>query len=225
MKREYDLKKYATLLCCLLFLALINGCTGAAHYVSTNSLRAENFSRDNDAKYYLFPSDINTKPDDLMFKEVASQVKKAFAANGMTVVDSRKDADYVVSVDYGVGDERTHVQNYVVPYYGITGYSLYHRPRYGITGYSSGTKEWTTYGRKLILSANELDHSKKDIGKQVWITGVSSRGTEADFRSMLPVLVEVLKKDLASDTKRIITYKVNIIKDQDGETVQIEEKN
>ena len=66
-----------------------------------------------------------------------------------------------------------------------------------------------------------VDHKSKKLGKQVWETQITSRGTSSDFRNVLPILIEVLKKDIATNTKGKIQYSVEIKENEKNPQMKI----
>lgn len=243
---KYRNMNFVRILLFVLFLPILGGCAVPTTYsVSADSICAETFSPTEKGKKYFLLPDANKKMkiDDLAFKEVKSELQKAFDKNGMIITDNIYDADYAVFIDFGIGNPKDHQATYSVPEYGITGYAqsstygtynaysgqfsstTYNTPIYGQTGSHDVTERWTTYNRWLKLVAYALNHKKKDIENQVWQTSIESRGSTDDFRLILPIMVEVLKKDIASNTRRKINYDVRITEGKDGQTMTVTQEN
>lgn len=224
----------------IIMLLLLSGCANTLSYnVNVDSICTNGFSNEEYKKYFILPDDKNIKSDNLYFQEVVAEIGKAFAENKMILVDDIYKSDYVVFINYGIGDEKEHSVDYDIPQFGVTGYSssntygtynsmtgqfsgsTYHNPIYGVTGYSQRTEHWTTYNRWVILKAFSVDHKSKKLGKQVWETQITSRGTSSDFRNVLPILIEVLKKDIATNTKGKIQYSVEIKENEKNPQMKI----
>jgi hypothetical protein len=194
----------------LVLASMICGCATpvTSFVVSVDSLNNGKLISE---KRYLISSgmkDVNA--DDLQFMEYVSYVKRAFASQGLTVVEDPKDAEIAVFLTYGIGEPKEHAYTYSVPIWGQTGvssartfgqvssfgnfgtYSSHttYTPTYGIVGSNTRQGTFITYFRYLVIDAYDLDayrKSQKEV--QVWKTTIASVGSSGDLRRVFPALV------------------------------------
>ena len=108
----------------IIMLLLLSGCANTLSYnVNVDSICTNGFSNEEYKKYFILPDDKNIKSDNLYFQEVVAEIGKAFAENKMILVDDIYKSDYVVFINYGIGDEKEHSVDYDIPQFGVTGYS------------------------------------------------------------------------------------------------------
>jgi len=188
-------------------------------------------SRDLSGKmiYYLLPGSKDVNQDDLEFKEYASYVDRALASRGFIKASVIDEADTVILLSYGISDAKQITLNSTAPVWGQTGVSsstttgsinLYkghgtysentkYQPSYGITGYSNRSTSLIYYSKYLLIDAYDYVTTKKEQKPvQLWKTTVTSNGTAADLRRVLPLLVVASQNYLGSNSGQIVQLRI-----------------
>lgn len=107
--------RHRALLVLTFVAALLSGCA-TQFRVNVDSLSSE--SATGKKSYILLPSNKNTTPGDLQFKEFAAYVHRALLAQGFTQVESLEKADIAIFLAYGIGDPQEHSYSYALPVWG-----------------------------------------------------------------------------------------------------------
>jgi hypothetical protein len=203
--------------------ALLAGC-GVKYYSKVDGLSAIQVPAK--SRYLLLPGNKDTTPQDLQFQEYALQVTRALDHRGFVRTDSAADADIAIFVTYAIGDPTTHQYAYSVPVWGQTGTSssrttgtastiggtttynatTTYTPSYGVVGATSGTRNYTTYSRFVVLDAYDVPYylAKSEM-KQVWRTTVTSTGSSGDLRLVMPFMLAAAEPYFGVNTGRQIS--------------------
>ncbi len=143
--------------------------------------------------------------DSLEFKTLKLELEDRLRRVGFTVVEPDADPRYVAYFGYGVDQGRDVQESYVIPHYGVTGYSSAHTtttvgkqgqnrtitstttytPDYGVTGYSTGVTSATLYTRSLAVAIADVEDQE-----EVWSMKVVSQGRCGIIRPVLAPMLD-----------------------------------
>ena len=229
VRKERNMRHYFI----FVILLFLSGCAGTPYSVGVDAISAvDNYVMEN-KRYYFFPLNKDVNIDDLQFKEVCRLLKPYFENKNMIVTENLYNADYIVMIDYGISEPKEHIETYNTPVTGITGYDsytygnsnsaldrnniygtynsqTYSTPRYGIVGYQQNVRTYTDYERHIGMAAYGLNKENEDIklGNQVWKVFIHSIGSSGDFRSVLPIMLNVLPETLGKNTYGAVYYDI-----------------
>lgn len=190
------------LLCCV----ALSGCA-ATYNVAVDSLAAETSV---EGSYCLTPDpSLGVAGDDLLFQEVCALIRPAFAARGMTLVDTPEQATYEVRLSYGMGEPTTLVQTWHYPDYE----TVFWRGRaFSVRVMRTEVSTRIIYHARLALEARQ--RQKTPPGRQIWQTRLQVSGRVDDFRKLIGMGVPVLGQTLGSRTEGVCHFAVK--EDRDG---------
>jgi hypothetical protein len=205
-------------------LLVISGCAGTQFQTSVSSLTTAGAQAKK--HYLLLPTDKNTSPDDLQFKEYAHYVDKALAENGFTKETELTSADVIIFLTYLISDPKTYQETYSMPIFGQTGVSssttygsvsssgyfsgtTTYTPTYGVTGYSSGVVNRTIFSRAISLDAIDAKAFMNEKIKGVWRTSAVSTGSSGDLRLVFPYIIASMEPYIATNTGKNIVVNIN----------------
>lgn len=193
---------FCLLLCCL----ALGGCA-TTYSVAVDSLADETPIAGN---YFLTPDpSLGVDDDDLLFQEVRTLIRPAFAARGMTLVDTPEQAAYEVRLSYGMDEPTTLVQTRHYPDYE----TVFWRGRaFSVRVMRSEVSTRIIYHARLALEARQ--RRKTPPGRQIWQTRMQVSGGIDDFRKLLGMGVPVLGQTLGSRTEGVCHFAVK--EDRDG---------
>ena len=160
--------------------------------------------------------------DSLEFRTYAARVETHLRTKGFNVVPLKERPELIAFLDFGIDDGREVAESYVVPQYGVTGYSssfttgtitsygggygtysgmTTYTPRYGVTGYTTGVKTRTEFNRYVyidVVRVSQTEHKKVYEGK------LRSRGSCGNLPTIMPPLLDVLFKDFPAGGSRTL---------------------
>lgn len=192
---------------CLLLLSLaLSGCA-TTYSVAVDSLADETAIA---GSYYLTPDpSLGVEADDLLFQEVCSLIRPAFAARGMTLADSPELAAHEVRLSYGMDEPTTLVQTWHYPDYETV---FWHGRAFSVRVMRTEVSTRIIYHARLALEARQ--RQKTPPGRQIWQTRMQVSGGVDDFRKLLSVGIPVLGQVLGSRTEGVSHFEVK--EDRDG---------
>ncbi len=167
------------------------------------------------SKFQLIPFDKHTSAVDLQFKEYAGYVERALTLKGYNKAMGAEDADVVIMLGYEISDGEEKVSSRQIPQFGQTGslnlgttgtISTFGNtsylnaqtntmPLYGVTGVSTVTDRYTTFTRRIVISAYDSTKSQ-----ELWTTKIVSTGSSGDLRRVFPVMVGAARGFLGNAT-------------------------
>ena len=192
---------------CLVLLSLaLSGCA-TTYGVAIDSLADETPAS---GSYFLIPDpSLGVEADDLLFQEVCSLVRPAFAARGMTLADSPAQAAHEVRLSYGMGEPTTHIRTWRYPDYET--FYWYGRA-FSVRVMRTEVSVQTIYHARLALEARQ--RQKGQPGRQIWQTRMQVSGRIDDFRKLISVGIPALGQVLGSRTEGVCHFEVK--EDRDG---------
>lgn len=214
--------------------------TGPRYYVETDSLAAQEPFEGK--TFHLWPMDPEIDPNGLQYKEYETYAERALALRGLERVDIEEEADLLVMFGYGIGQPRTEMFSYVVPVQGVTGTtsttnasanvfgsgnSIYGqgtsttntKVNRGTVGYSAQTGSRTVYDRFVLINGRFIDMTKQmSEWAPAFETTVTSSGSSADLRLVLPVMLAAAADKLATNTGKKVS---DIMSDSDDNVLAI----
>jgi len=163
----------------------------------------------------------------LQFREYASLVERTLRSKGLVRVLDSDQAQLVVLLDYGIGDEKRTSRVYSVPTFGQTGNtatynpgvsyrgqvqippSVTNTPTMGVTGSSTGSVVDSSYDRWLKLTAISSPEFKTNgTIRELWQVDVKSTGSSNDLRRILPIMVYAAREYIGVNTGKAVDIKV-----------------
>lgn len=185
-----------------------------------NKITVDSISvKESPASYRLLSGMPDTKSNDLYFQEYSRLFRQALASRGYTE-STGENADIVVFLSYGIGNEQTSYQTYTTPVYGITGgqsYSVvestnntrtvrdvYIPVQQRIIGRELHTRSYTTYTAYAVLEART---SADQSGEPVWKTTIQMQTDKPELRSIIPKLANAATPYIGTNTGRTIEVK------------------
>jgi hypothetical protein len=175
--------------------------------------------------FVLLPAEKGVSIDDLQFAEFAVYIERAMYARGYRKAEGFQSADLAVFVEYGIGEPQENKYSYRLPVWGQTGVSsstttgnvnVYgstanysqtttNTPTYGVKGYTSHQGTYTTFTRRLFLTAYDLgEYRQNGAERVVWETKVASTGRSGDLRFVFPILVAAGRPYIGVSTGKIV---------------------
>ena len=170
----------------------------------------------------VLPAGTHVSPDDLQFREFASQVSASLARKGCTPALGLEDADLAVLLDYGIGEpliieERTYVV-----------YRPWGRWGRGMADYVPVTTTYIFNTCSLSLEARLVEKAappsggaKKGgvpscsgteagmaLGRQVWKVDAAHAGQRIDLRALFPWLLAAAGEYYGMDSGQSILVRV-----------------
>lgn len=155
--------------------------------------------------------------DGLIYVEAGSEIKKGmleFASyknklennlmnKGFQFADELSTANYVLFLDYGIGNEKIRIGSYSVPTYGPTGGgtttffgdTAYTTPNYGLTGLRTQNYSYSEYPRFVTL-----DIFKKDSQEKVYEMTLKSSGTCGQMSEVIDEFFEAISRDFPNNS-------------------------
>tara|TARA_B110000971_G_scaffold209067_1_gene234780 strand:+ start:97 stop:792 length:696 start_codon:yes stop_codon:yes gene_type:complete len=169
------------------------------------------------SKFQLIPFDKRISAVDLQFKEYAGYVERALTLKGYNKAMSAEEADVVIMLGYEISDGEEKASSRQIPQFGQTGslnlgttgtISTFGNtsylnaqtntmPLYGITGVSTVTDRYTTFTRRIVVSAYDSTKSQ-----ELWTTKIVSTGSSGDLRQVFPVMVGAARVFLGKATAK-----------------------
>lgn len=197
---------YLSALCFLLLCLALGGCA-TSYSVAVDSLADETVMA---GSYYLTPDpSLGVEADDLLFQEVCSLIRPAFAARGMRLAETPEQAAHEVRLAYGMSEPTTLVQTWQYPDYE----TVFWRGRaFSVRVMRTEVSTRIIYHARLALEARQ--RQKTSPGRQIWRTRMQVSGGVDDFRKLLSVGVPALGQILGSRTDGVRHYEVK--EDRDG---------
>ncbi len=194
----------ARVLSLLAFLAALAGCETTPTIVSqvqSYSALPGNYATQSVA---VEPFDERIR-DSLEFKSLKTELENRLRRAGFTMVAPDASPRYIAYFGYGVDQGREVQESYVIPHYGVTGYSSAHTtttvskegqnrtitstttytPDYGVTGYSTGIASSTLYTRSLTVAIADVQAQQ-----EVWSMKAVSQGRCGIIRPVIGPMLD-----------------------------------
>ncbi len=178
--------KVVKLVVSLVFAVVLSGC---ASKITSDVTRFHTLTAVGGATVRIVPKD-EAKKGSLEFQDYAQLIGERLGALGYRPAPPGTEPDYLVRIDYGVGQGEVRSRYYAdYPYYYGYGAFGHHGffggyPYYG--GYSSGYT-YTVYPRKL-----EMDMVRADTGEVVFEGVVDSMGRNKHLNEVMYYLVQAM---------------------------------
>lgn len=167
--------------------------------------------------FEVAPMNKGVPKSDLQFLEYARYVERALESKGYKKVSKNERPEIVVLLGYSISDGEQREASRVVSDWGQTGAinlgttgtintignTSYINaqtntiPLYGPTNTRTETTRYTTYTRKVELSAFAIDEVR-----EIWTTKIASIGSSGDLRRVFPVLIAAGKNYIGNPTTR-----------------------
>lgn len=163
----------------------------------------------------------------LEFASYARQVEGHLRKAGYTIVDAGRGPDLIAFLDYGIDDGRNISRSYVIPQFGVTGYSsantygtvstygststfsgtTSYTPQYGVTGYSSGVATDTVYTRFVNMDIVKVGSESV----RVYEGRAKSMGSCGNIAVVAPQIIDVLMQNFPGKSGRAETIEVPFV--------------
>jgi hypothetical protein len=150
----------------------------------------------------------------LEYRAYAARIEEKLKQYGYTVTSPGTKTQLALFVDYGIDDGRIVTSSYIIPQFGVTGYSgstttgtvstygstsyinanTTNTPTYGVTGYHSGVSNDTVYRRFVNVDIVDLT-AAGEAGRKVYEGKLKSEGTCGNLPVIMPILIESLFTD------------------------------
>jgi hypothetical protein len=171
----------------------------------------------------IAPLNKGVSAKDLQFLEYSRYLQRALESKGYRKTDLKDRPEILILLGYSISDGETRTSSVDVPQWGQTGTmnlgttgtistigntsflnaQTTSIPTYGVTGSRTVTSQYTTFTRKVQISAMALE----DV-REVWQTTIASIGSSGDLRRVFPVLIAAGKDYLGSPTSRAKTIRI-----------------
>lgn len=194
--------------CCFTYALLLSGCASSSPWMSNkpglpgkipvgeipNEYNMEVYSlsapdAQSKGRNYVIASAIkDVSAYDLEFMRVAAMIENALSEKGYKRVADEKDADLLVRLGYGLGEQQTSTHTYTTQ----LGYSYSVGWMWYTTAPETKTQTVVKYTRNIDIEAYGLKDPKRQV--QLWKTTVKSVGLQSDLRIVLPYMIGASKQ-------------------------------
>lgn len=194
------------------FLILLTSCASNRYFiVQIDSLSTK---YDNKTKYILFPGNIGTTPEDLIFREFSEYINFILSQNGFEICKQIEEADFIIGLSYGISGPHSKITTQPIPIFET---ELVNIPGYitpvpmtklkQIAPITSTQKEYFRYLFLVAYDAKEYINNQKLL--PIWQIFASSWGYLDDLRTVFPALAYAVAPYIGKDTKGKIQIIVN----------------
>lgn len=186
----------------VLMLSIVLASCTATSFVQGNIESFNNFEGSLKGSIYI-EAGSDDKKGKLEFVSYKNKLKNSLMNLDLQFTDEPSNADYILFLDYGIGNEKIRTGSYSVPTFGPTGggtttfygNTAYTTPDYGVTGSRTQNYSYSTYPRFVTL-----DIFKKDSQEKVYEMTLKSSGTCGLMSEVIDELFDAISRDFPNNS-------------------------
>ena len=173
-----------------------------SRYVQGNIESFSNFEGGLNGSIYI-EAGSDDKKGKLEFISYKNRLKANLMNTGLQFTDDLSSADYVLFLDYGIGNEKIRIGSYSVPTFGPTGggtttfygNTAYTTPNYGVTGSRTQNFSYSEYPRFVTLDIFKLNSQKK-----IYEMTLKSKGSCGLLSEVIDEFFVAISKDFPNNS-------------------------